>query len=594
MGYVEYDCLGDFTEIRDSTVEFPITLYRVKNNLRLLFCQRFSDGFVVYLSGPEIVRSARGWFSSGDGGQEPRYYTALQNVSVRRHLFNLSIEPSDQAADFLVHGNLLFWLIYTISIYTYSIACLSTQKGDNMHSFSRLEQFHRRLAGESLSNLAGVLGAIIPAEILDLLRDNGQRQCVFTPIITFWSFLSQVLSPRQPCREAVRSVQASRQRRGKKRISPLTGGYCQARRRLPKQVLERAWQQMADNMANSLEPQNCWLGLRVAVTDGTTVSMPDSLANQHVWPQPSEQKKGCGFPVMKLVTIFNLATGAICALAQGNLYNAEHALFQKLWPFLTGHFDVLLGDRNFCSYTNFCALRAIGMHGVFRLHQARKLDFRQGKKIGKNDRLVVWQRPQQPTGKMPKICLRALPEILTIRIVKILVPIRGFRTRVVLLATDLLDPKAFPLKELANLYLLRWQAETCLGQIKTIMNMDILRCTSPEMIRRELHMHIIAYNAVRSLMLHAAIINRKPLSRISFKGTCDALRQFCPHLILVSRSSVYGRLFRLFLWTIANDLLPHRPNRSEPRAVKRRPKKYHLLNKPRCLMGNLPHTNKPS
>lgn len=452
-----------------------------------------------------------------------------------------------------------------------------------------LRGFHHRLAAEALCNLAGVAGHWIPSGLRTRLRRSGQRRRVFTPMTTFWNFLAQVLSPAQPCRETVRQIQGARGRRNKTRISSSTGAYCRARQRLPEPVLLEIWQAIARQLASAGTPTMHWLGLRVAVVDGTTISMPDTPQNQTAWPQPSEQKAGCGFPVIKLVGLFSLATGAVCTLASGTLHNADHALFIKMWSLLTSNFDLLLGDRNFGSYATFAALRLCGLHGVFRLHQSRKVDWRKGRRLGKYDRMFTWTKPVKLSWWLPLPC----PDTVTVRVTRVCVPIRGFRTRVIFLASTLLDPKLFPVDALAELYRRRWDVELFFRHIKTTMHMDILRCISPEMIRRELHMSMIAYNLIRAIMFQAALIHDTDLDRISFKGTCDTLRQWAPHLASVAhRTLVYRRLFRCLLQTLADDLVPYRPNRSEPRAVKRRPKNYHLLTKPRHFMGNLPHRNR--
>lgn len=452
-----------------------------------------------------------------------------------------------------------------------------------------LEGFHRRLASESFSSLAGLLGGWIPAEQRAELRRSGHRKRTFTPMTTFWNFLAQVLSPNQPCREVVRQVQVARRRRGKFSISSATGTYCLARRRLPETCLQTIWKRMAAQLTKVSTPDMRWLGLRVGLIDGTTVSMPDTPENQALWPQSSTQKPGCGFPVMKLVGLFNLATGAVHALATGNLHNAEHALFVQMWSTLIATFDLLLGDRNFGSFATFAALHVSERFGVFRLHQGRKVDWRKGRRLGKYDRLVTWTKPKNCTWWLPD----PIPESVTVRIIKVSIPIKGFRTQVVLLSTNLLDPKLFPAKAIAELYRRRWDVELIFADIKTSMHMDVLRCKSPEMIRRELHMHMIAYNLIRALMFEAAVTCHTPMNRISFKGSCDSLRQWAPHLAAVAtKPSLYRRLFRYLLTTMTDDQLPLRPNRSEPRAVKRRPKNYHRLTKPRHLMGNLPHRNR--
>jgi hypothetical protein len=460
-----------------------------------------------------------------------------------------------------------------------------------MHPQGLLQSFHRRLAGEALSSVAGVVGDLIPTLQIERLRASSRRRRVFTPIATFWSFLTQVLSPMQPCRETVRQLQAARRRRRKCRIYSGTGGYCQARRRLPEGVLQATWESMAGDLSSRVSPKMEWRGLQVGVVDGTTVSMPDTAANQALWPQSKRQMPGCGFPIMKLVGLFSLATGAVHALATGNLHDAEQTLFCQLWNSLCHGFDLLLGDRGFGSFAMFGALRCCGLHGVFRLHQARKVNWRKGKRLGKFDRLVTWNKPDD---KLLWWLPQSVPSSLQIRIIRIVVPITGFRTRVLLISTSLLDPKQFPPEALAELYRRRWQIELFFRHIKTTMHMDVLRCKSPAMVRRELHMHMIAYNVIRALMVQSALTYATPLCRISFKGTCDTLRQWSPHLAYVSTNpALYRRLLRSMLQIIATDHVPLRPDRFEPRALKRRPKNYHLLTKPRHLMGNLPHRNRP-
>ena len=445
-----------------------------------------------------------------------------------------------------------------------------------------LQSFHGRLAGEALSNLAGIVGALIPERQLDRLRASGTRRRVFTPIVTFWSFLAQVLSPTQPCRETVRQVQAERHRRGRSRICSGTAAYCQARRRLPESILQGIWEAIAGDLSEVSSPKMPWQGLRVGVVDGTTMSMPDTAPNQAVWPQSRRQSPGCGFPIMKMVGLFSLATGAIHKVATGSLHDSEQALFCQLWSTLINGFDLLLGDRGFGSFAMFGALNCCGLHGVFRLHQRRKINWHKGKRLGKYDRLVTWNKPDD---RLMWWLPMPVPQSLQIRILKVVVPIAGFRTRVLFISTDLLDPKRFPPETLAELYRRRWQVELFFRHIKTTMHMDVLRCKSPVMIRREFHTHLIAYNVIRALMLQSALTYGTPLCRISFKGTCDTLRQWAPHLAIVSATpKLYHHLLRSMLQTIANDLVPLRPNRAEPRAIKRRPKPYPLLNKPRHLM----------
>ena len=457
---------------------------------------------------------------------------------------------------------------------------------------SHVGRYHRRLAGESASTLAGVIGRLIPKDGMIRLRTGTKRRRVFTPVVTFWNFLAQTLSPGQACRETVQRVQAARGRRRQSAISSATGAYCRARHKLPIPLLASLWPSMASALDTRTPTTRLWLGLRVAVLDGSTLSMPDTPENQAEWPQPSTQKPGCGFPVMKLLAVFSLASGALHSIAIGSLHNAEHALLQT--PSVEtalAQFDVALGDRIFGSFVTFWRLMAAGRHGVFRMHQGRKIDWRKGKRIGPNDRVMTWIKPLKHSWTGPN----PLPESITVRVLRLTIAAPGFRTRMVVLVTDLLDPIRYPAHALAELYLARWRVELFLRDIKITLGMDILRCLTPSMILRELHMHLIAYNAIRSLMADAADWAPTSLDRISFKGTCDAIRQWAPDLAATALAgpSRYAKLLCLFFRTLAGNRVPWRPERSEPRAVKRRPKNYHLLTKSRHLMRNLPHRNRP-
>ena len=457
---------------------------------------------------------------------------------------------------------------------------------------SHVGRYHRRLAGESASTLAGVIGRLIPKDGMIRLRTGTKRRRVFTPVVTFWNFLAQTLSPGQACRETVQRVQAARGRRRQSAISSATGAYCRARHKLPIPLLASLWPSMASALDTRTPTTRLWLGLRVAVLDGSTLSMPDTPENQAEWPQPSTQKPGCGFPVMKLLAVFSLASGALHSIAIGSLHNAEHALLQT--PSVEtalAQFDVALGDRIFGSFVTFWRLMVAGRHGVFRMHQGRKIDWRKGKRIGPNDRVMTWIKPLKHSWTGPN----PLPESITVRVLRLTIAAPGFRTRMVVLVTDLLDPIRYPAHALAELYLARWRVELFLRDIKITLGMDILRCLTPSMILRELHMHLIAYNAIRSLMADAADWAPTSLDRISFKGTCDAIRQWAPDLAATALAgpSRYAKLLCLFFRTLAGNRVPWRPERSEPRAVKRRPKNYHLLTKSRHLMRNLPHRNRP-
>jgi hypothetical protein len=327
-----------------------------------------------------------------------------------------------------------------------------------------------------------------------------------------------------------------------------------------------------------------WCGRSVKVVDGTGLSMPDTASNQAAYPQSVSQKPGCGFPLLKLVGLFSLASGALLHFARGTQYVHESQLFVQLWPHLLKG-DVVLGDRGFCSFLALGSLLAKGVDSVLRLHQARRVDFRCGKRLGKDDQLIVWQKPFGRRSEHHPELMAALPKRLTLRQIRLQVQVKGFRSQTILLVTTLLDPVAYPAEQIRHLYLQRWNVELHFREIKTLLALDVLRCLSSEMVEKELLVHVIAYNLVRSVMQQAALRHQVDLERLSFKGALDTLSHFAEAIHAASgkphrQAELRDSMFEL----IAQDQLPFRPGRSEPRAKKRRPKAYPFLTKPRRNM----------
>jgi len=436
----------------------------------------------------------------------------------------------------------------------------------------------------TLSRLCEIFGPWLPAALLaptDLGVNSRERLYPLT--LTFWAFLSQVLSPGSACREVVRKIQAWYVA-GEKTPDSGTSAYCQARRRLPISTLMQLHHALADKLSARLTTPELWLGRRVKLVDGTGLSMPDTAANQKDWPQPSEQKPGCGFPVVKLVACFCLASGALLEWVEGTLKEHDGRLLQKLLSvFKKG--DVLLADRGFSSFASLATLLAHGVDAVMRVHHFRKLDWRTGKRLGRRDRLVTWKKGLLQGTLWTAAQWAQLPGELTVRLVEIVVAVPGFRTQKLVLVTTLLDAQTYSAAALGQLYFRRWAVELCFRDIKTTLGLDVLRCQTPAMVRKEIVMHAIAYNLIRALMQDIAHCHQMSLQRLSFKGTVDALRQWRE---LFENAQAQPRttrkLRRLFYQSIANDLLLDRPDRSEPRAVKRRAKNFRLLTKPRHEM----------
>lgn len=455
--------------------------------------------------------------------------------------------------------------------------------------WGKLAAQKRRFEQHSATQLAELFGKWV-----DLKEDFGvpKRLRLFSPSRMFWLFLFQVLSSDGSCRETLRKFLAWFAVENGRLASASTAAYCKARARLPLQGIKKLSGRIARHICASETEVSLWYGRKIKVIDGVCVSMPDTAKNQQAWPQPKGSKAGCGFPVMKLVAIFSLASGTLMELAKGNLHDHERTLFRKLWcSFKPG--DVALADRGFCGYADFFLLAKRGVDSVMRKHQRRSVGAAVLKKIDENDYLMEWYKtstkPDWLTGKQ----WRNIPDKIIVREITVIVAVKGFRTQIITIATTLTDPAAFPACAFAELYRKRWSVELYLRDIKITMGMDILKCKTPQMVEKELWMRVIAYNLIRAVMLESASIYALPVERLSFKGTLSSLRQWetallRPHTDDIKRYSLYEAM----LYYIAHDTIPLRPNRTEPRAKKRRAKNYQFLNKPRWLLKEIQHRSK--
>jgi len=292
------------------------------------------------------------------------------------------------------------------------------------------------------------------------------------------------------------------------------------------------------------------------------------------------------------VGLFCLSSGALLEECGGDLHHHDSLMFTSLWDRLSKG-DIILGDRGFCSYGAMAALLGRGIDTVMRLHQMRKVDLRRGRRLGPGDQLVEWSKPAKPPLHVTPTQWELLPQKLAVRLIRVVVEAPGFRTRHVLIATTLTDAALYPADAIRELYARRWTIELHFAQIKTILQLDVLRCQSPGMIHKELQIHLIAYNLVRALMQKAAHLHDVALERISFKGSLDALRHWAAAIHASGATPrKQAELIRRMLEAIAADPLPLRPGRAQPRAKKRRPKNYQLLTKPRDQMKPSPHRNK--
>ncbi len=405
------------------------------------------------------------------------------------------------------------------------------------------------------------------------------KKRLFDPLITLWAFLSQVLDTDKTCHNAVSKIIAHLAQEQVEIPSTDTSAYCQARARLPEKLLEKLFNYSAQNLEEIVTQEHLWCGRNVLVIDGSTVSMPDTIENQKEYPQPSTQKPGCGFPIAKIGAIFSLFTGAATAFCIDVLNTHDIKLARRLYSFLKPN-DVLLGDRAFCAYADMFAIKQLDCDAVFRKHQSRTTTMRKGKIIGDCDKLVTWYKPKRCPAGLSKDEFLALPTSITVREIYYYIFIPGFRSQRVSLITTLLDTKTYSTLEIVGLYGQRWDVELDLRHLKTTLGMDVLRCKTPSMVRKEIYVYLLAYNLLRSLMWSAGTSYGTPPLRLSLQGTRHHLNNFIPEL-LAATSTKRLQIYRTLLKVIAHKAVSDRPGRSEPRVRKRRPKAYPLMTKPR-------------
>jgi putative transposase len=402
---------------------------------------------------------------------------------------------------------------------------------------------------------------------------------IYTPAVTVWVFLSQCLSPDHSCRDAVARLIAWRLAAGLSPCSADTGAYCTARGDLPEEAVHGLVRETGRQVEDESPEIWLWHGRKVRVVDGSTVTMPDTPENQAAYPQQKSQKPGCGFPIARILVIFSLSVGTVLEAAIGKYkgkQTGENSLLRGLYDALADG-DVILADRYFSGWSDIALPLQRGIDVVVRKHQLRRTDFREGKRLGKDDHLVSWSKPERPKW-MLKQEYAALPDVLTLREVRVRVAQPGFRTRSLVVVTTLTDAEQYPHEEIAVLYRRRWDAELHLRSLKIVLQMDQLRCKTPERVRNEFWTHLLGYNLIRGVMASSALASGRSPWEISFKGTLQTLNHFLPTLLSRISSDAWCNAL---LAAIATHIVGHRPDRFEPRKVKRRRKHYQYLCKPR-------------
>lgn len=422
----------------------------------------------------------------------------------------------------------------------------------------------------TLAQIETRLRPILPAGCLDNQAAKGHSRDRLLPLDrTFWCWLWQILQCNTSCREVLKPVNMLFALQGRS-MAENSSAYCQSRKLILPGLVQRIGLHVAQAALRWAPTATGLQGRRLKALDGTSARLADTPANQAAYPQPQSQNPGAGFPVLKIVALFCVASGAIVGHATGNLWTSEISLAaQRLNSLAAG--DVLLVDRGVCNYALAALLGSLRVGLIARVPTTiRHIDFRQSKKrLGSKDALFIWKKSKRPCRWMALDQWLGLPETMTVRILQVRLKRAGSRVKVVTLMTTLLDPTLYPAKEIAEAYRLRWREEMCFDDLKTTLHMAHLKCLSPQMVQKEVGMFWIAHNRLRCLLAQAAAQAQINLEQISFKGTLAGFRHCSVALAQAKSKPVRIAVWEAFMAGLAADHLPVRPDRIEPRAVKR-------------------------
>ena len=453
----------------------------------------------------------------------------------------------------------------------------TTEEPAPMHvSRSVSSQQHRVQHYATVSDAFCFFNQMTSPELFDtldaLLPDHRER--IFPPTETLSMFMAQALKPDRSCQSVVNEAAVMRARHGLPSCSTKTGGYCKARRRLPLEMVSGMATYTGQLIAAKVPDRWLWHGRRVLLADGTTVTLPDTPANQATYPQPSGQKPGLGFPIGRIVGITCLSSGASLNAALGPCKgkgSSEQALLRSLLGTLVAG-DVLLGDAFYATYSLMAELLSRGVDAVFEQHGSRRrsTDFRRGKKLGRKDHLITLTKPKIRPQWMTEAQYESLPDTLTVRELDV-----GGKV----LVTTLLCPNKTSKSDLKALYKRRWNVELDIRNIKTTLGMETLSCKTPLMGEKEMWVYLLAYNLIRLIMLQSALLADVLPRLLSFKHT---LQLWLAWNGTANYANADERIDEL-LTLVAQQSVGNRPGRIEPRAVKRRPKPYPLLTQARAV-----------
>ncbi len=408
-----------------------------------------------------------------------------------------------------------------------------------------------------------------------------QPNAIYTPALTLWAFLAQCLSDSKSCVAAVGRVLVMLLSSTHQAPSANTGAYCLARAKLPTPFLQALTYHLGENLERQADANWKWKGRSVKLIDGVVVSAPDTEANQAAYPQSCHQPPGLGFPTIRIVVMLTFATAALTGAAFGpcaGKATGETALLRQLLAQIVPG-DLIVADRYQCSYWQIALIRERGADVAFRLHQCRRCDFRRGRRLGYQDHVVVWRRPARPEW-MSEETYERMPASMELREVRVQVDTPGTRTRVLTVVTTLLDAEEYSRADIADAYHQRWHVELDIRNIKRTLHMNILTCKTPEMLAKEIWTHLLGYNLVRQALAEASRAAGVSPRQLSFAGGVQTMNAF-RWLLQCSEGEALERAVRILWVAIGTHRVGNRPNRVEPRRVKRRVQRLPLLMEPR-------------
>ena len=447
----------------------------------------------------------------------------------------------------------------------------------------------RRISAAFLSQPGLPFAEVLSAErIQRIFAKHGNlfgMSAIYSTVVVLWAFLGQVLRDKKQaaCQAAVADVIVHQGMCGLPVPTTDSGDYCRGRAKLSQGALQDLTTEVAEGVEEQAQAAWLWKGRHAKLVDGFTFTMPDTAANQREYPQPSSQKAGCGFPIARACVILSLATACVMNLAiapYAGKETGETALLRQMLDSL-GCGDVLVADRFYCSFMMIALLLARGVDVCARLHQRRHSDFRYGQRLGKDDHLIIWQRPAKPAW-MDEATYQSIPSQLVLREIRFQVSRPGYRVQTLTVVTTLRDGKAFTAQDIAELYGYRWNAELDIRCIKDTLQLDHVRCKSPAMVRKELWTTILAYNLIRSTAAAAALLHGCQPRQISFTGTCQQVLS-CWMILSTGLADPQAAqlLCKTMLKAISQLQVADRPGRIEPRVIKRRQDRYPFMQQPR-------------